>query len=72
MRDERWKLIAYPKIGHLQLFDLQADPDERTNLIDRAEHAGQVRRLQALMKQWQARSGTRSKLPAEDKLPPSR
>jgi arylsulfatase A-like enzyme len=29
VRDERWKLIAYPKLGFLQLFDLQADPHER-------------------------------------------
>ena len=26
VRDERWKLICYPKIGYMQLFDLQADP----------------------------------------------
>ena len=37
VRDERWKLICYPKIGHMQLFDLQTDPDETTNLIDRPE-----------------------------------
>jgi arylsulfatase A-like enzyme len=54
VRDERWKLIAYPKIGHLQLFDLQADPDEQTNLIDSPQHTGQTRRLLELMKQWQA------------------
>ncbi len=40
VRDERWKLICYPKISHMQLFDLQTDPDEKTNLIDRAEYAG--------------------------------
>ena len=43
VRDERWKLIAYPKIGHLQLFDLQTDPHETTNLIDRPENAAHVR-----------------------------
>ncbi|MBN2505879.1 MAG: sulfatase-like hydrolase/transferase [Verrucomicrobia bacterium] len=57
VRDERWKLIAYPKAGHLQLFDLQTDPHERTNLVERAGHAPHVRRLQALMKRWQARVG---------------
>src|SRR5262245_9689760 len=30
VRDERWKLIVYPKISHLQLFDLQTDPQEMT------------------------------------------
>ncbi|MCC2671434.1 MAG: Arylsulfatase, partial [Armatimonadetes bacterium] len=34
VRDDRWKLIGYPKVGHLQLFDLKNDPNETTNLID--------------------------------------
>jgi hypothetical protein len=32
-------LIAHPKAGVLQLFDLQNDPNELTNLIDRPDHA---------------------------------
>ena len=67
VRDERWKLIAYPQIGHLQLFDLQADPDEQTNLIDSPQHAGQVQRLLELMKQWQAKSGDTLKVPSTNK-----
>lgn len=70
VRDERWKLIAYPKIGHLQLFDLQADPLEMTNLIDRPEAARHVPRLMKLMQQWQARVGDTLALPAENKQPP--
>ncbi len=69
VRDERWKLIAYPKIGHLQLFDLQNDPHEMTNLIDRPEHAAHVARLQTLMKQWQAMVGDTLELPTENKPP---
>jgi arylsulfatase A-like enzyme len=69
VRDERWKLIAYPKIGHLQLFDLQTDPDERTNLIAQAEHSGQVQRLQILMKEWQAKVGDTLELPATNQWP---
>jgi arylsulfatase A-like enzyme len=69
VRDERWKLIAYPKIGHLQLFDLQADPHERTNLVDRAELAGEVTRLTGLMKQWQARVGDKVQLPETNVAP---
>jgi arylsulfatase A-like enzyme len=69
VRDERWKLIAYPKIGHLQLFDLQNDPLEMTNLIDRAEAAKHVPRLMNLMKQWQARVGDTLELPTENKQP---
>ena len=58
------ELIAYPPISHLQLFDLQADPNEQTNLIDRAEHAGQTKRLLELMKQWQARTGDTLNVPS--------
>ena len=69
VRDERWKLIAYPKIGHLQLFDLQTDPHETTNLIDRPENAAHVARLQKLMKQWQAKVGDTLELPTTNKTP---
>jgi len=67
VRDERWKLIAYPQAGHLQLFDLQADPEERTNLIDSPQHAGQTQRLLELMRQWQARSGDTLAVPSTNK-----
>lgn len=70
VRDERWKLIAYPKIGHLQLFDLQTDPYETSNLIDDPAHASDVERLQTLMKQWQARVGDTLAVPKMNKMPP--
>jgi len=69
VRDERWKLICYPKISHMQLFDLQTDPDEKTNLIDRAEYAEHVQRLLKRMSQWQARVGDTLPLPTENKPP---
>lgn len=71
VRDERWKLIAYPKIGHLQLFDLRNDPNEIRNLIDRPENGIHVRRLQKLMKQWQERVGDTLELPTENHQPPA-
>ncbi len=70
VRDERWKLIAYPKVGHLQLFDLENDPNETNNLIDRPEHAAHVSRLQDLMKQWQKRVGDTLVVPAKNQSPP--
>jgi arylsulfatase A-like enzyme len=70
VRDDRWKLIAYPKIGHLQLFDLQNDPHETTNVIDRPQSAELVPRLMKLMKQWQARVGDTLELPTENRQPP--
>ena len=71
VRDERWKLIAYPRIGHLQLFDLQSDPDERVNLIGRSDGAEHVRRLQKLMNGWQAKVGDTLELPVENQSPPA-
>jgi arylsulfatase A-like enzyme len=71
VRDDRWKLIAYPKLGHLQLFDLLADPHERVNLIDRPEHGGRVTQLLGLMKQWQAEVGDTVKIPAGNRAPPN-
>lgn len=69
VRDERWKLSAYPRIGHLQLFDLQNDPHETNNLIAHADAAPHVARLMKLMKQWQARVGDTLALPTENRMP---
>ncbi len=70
VRDDRWKLIAYPKIGHLQLFDLKADPHETANLIDKPESAAHIKRLLGLMKTWQAKVGDKVVVPTENKAPP--
>jgi arylsulfatase A-like enzyme len=32
-RDDRWKLIYYPESNHVQLFDLEQDPNETQNLL---------------------------------------
>lgn len=69
VRDDRWKLIAYPKIGHWQLFDLQTDPHETTDLIDRPEHAPHVARLQKLMREWQTKVGDTLEVPVAGKAP---
>ncbi len=47
--DGRWKYIWYPEGSIEQLFDVQSDPDERTNLAGRTEHAGQKERLRREM-----------------------
>jgi arylsulfatase A-like enzyme len=69
VRDDRWKLIAYPQIGYLQLFDLKEDPNETTNLVDRPDAAPQVARLQKLMKRWQTRVGDTLQLPMKSRPP---
>lgn len=57
IRDDRWKLIRYPQINKTQLFDLQADPHEMTDLSDKPEHAGKVEKLMALLAQAQKEYG---------------
>lgn len=56
VRDERWKLIRYPEIDRTQLFDLQNDPQETTNLAARPEQAPRVaaltEALRAEMERW--------------------
>lgn len=67
IRDERWKLIVYPKIEYMQFFDLKSDPHETTNLYDRPEYADQIQQLQLKMKQWQIEVGDKLELPAKSK-----
>ncbi|MCE9526729.1 MAG: sulfatase-like hydrolase/transferase [Planctomycetales bacterium] len=54
IRTDRWKLIRYPQVDVTQLFDLQNDPDEITNLASKSEHAERVasmtRQLAAIQK----------------------
>jgi arylsulfatase A-like enzyme len=57
VRDERWKLIIYPPINHRQLFDLQTDPHESTDLAADPANAARIEQLTALLKDWQKRVG---------------
>lgn len=45
VRDDRWKLLWYPKTGRLQLFDLHADPDELHDRSADPAHADTLARL---------------------------
>jgi len=71
VRDERWKLICYPKIHYAQLFDLQSDPAETLNLIDHPEHQEHVDRLRKLMQEWQTRVGDKLELSSQRQIPPT-
>lgn len=62
IRDERWKLIRYPQIDKTQLFDLQADPFETTDLAARPEHAAKVQEMLAKLEKQLAASGERDSL----------
>lgn len=62
VRDTRWKLIVYPRIGRRQLFDLESDPQELRDLAADPASAPQIERLLGMMATWQTRVGDRQSL----------
>lgn len=70
IRDERWKLIAYPRLGYLQLFDLKNDPGEIHDVASVPGNAGQIERLRRLMAQWQEQVDDPVTVPPGNKKPP--
>ena len=57
VRDERWKLIRYPKVNVTQLFDLESDPHEMTDLAGKAEQTGRVNEMLGTMRREQSMHG---------------
>jgi arylsulfatase A-like enzyme len=55
IRDERWKLIVYPRINRKQLFDLKNDPEETRDLAGDPRYASIIERLMNQLRQWQQR-----------------
>lgn len=53
IRNDRFKLVEYPAVGQVQLFDLDKDPYEQTNLAKAPEHAKRVASLRAKLRAWQ-------------------
>ena len=78
VRDDRWKLIVYPKINKTQLFDLVKDPAELHDLANEATAVGERQRLTELLRDWQKRLddhqplSSEKPLPSEFKFPPAR
>jgi arylsulfatase A-like enzyme len=69
VRDDRWKLLVYPQVNKVQLFDLQNDPGERNDLAADPAHAAEVNRLLALLKDWQKKTGDTQPLRTEKPQP---
>lgn len=57
VQDGRWKLIRYPKIGYMQLFDLEKDVSELENLAGLPEYSDKVAALLVELERWQKRVG---------------
>jgi arylsulfatase A-like enzyme len=57
VRNDRWKLIRYPHINHIQLFDLKADPDEKQNLAADPTYADKVKEMMHLLEGQQRQYG---------------
>ena len=67
--DGRWKLIRYPLVDRTQLFDLQTDPEEVTNLAGKPEHASRVAELTAALEKEMQRSGDTNTLKVANPKP---
>ena len=67
--DGRWKLIRYPQVDRTQLFDLQTDPQEVTNLADKPEQAQRVIDLTKLLEKELEASGDTGKLKIDNPQP---
>ena len=69
MTDGRWKLLVFPRINKMQLFDLQNDPHEMNDLAGDAAHRSTVLRLTTLLKQSQEQYGDKQPLTTDKPLP---
>jgi arylsulfatase A-like enzyme len=66
---ERWKLIRYPLVNQTQLFDLLADPQEKSNLAEAPDQAARVAALNDLLQMEMTRAGDNAPLKVANPLP---
>ncbi len=57
VRTEQYKLIRYPKVQNVQLFDMKADPWEKTNLAGKAEYTNVIADLDQKLRKLQKSVG---------------
>ena len=67
--DGRWKLIRYPQVDRTQLFDLQNDPHEATDLAAKPEHASRIAELTAAMEKEMQRSDDKGEMKVANPIP---
>ena len=51
VRTRRWKFIYYPE-GYAELYDLESDPRERTNLAEHPEYREQIHAMKDRLLHW--------------------
>ncbi len=61
-RTERYKLIRYPHVNEVQLFDLQEDPWETKDLAEDPRYADTVRSLDEQLHRWMKETGDKLEL----------
>ena len=49
VRTRRWKLMVFPELGEVEMYDLDTDPDEMTSIADDPAHAEVRARLEGLL-----------------------
>jgi arylsulfatase A-like enzyme len=69
VRRGRWKLLVYPQVNKIQLFDLQEDPYETKNLADDPSEAMRIAELLAVMREQQKLFGDTQPLMSENPKP---
>ncbi|MBN2129698.1 MAG: sulfatase-like hydrolase/transferase [Sedimentisphaerales bacterium] len=69
VRDERWKLIRYPRINKTQLFDLRNDPHETEDLSGDPGQAERIERMISLISRWQRKLGDTQPLTSDTPNP---
>jgi len=62
VRTEQYKLIRYPHVREVQLFDLKNDPWEATDLAEDPRHANTVRQLDKELHRWMKETQDKLKL----------
>jgi len=74
IRDDRYKLIIYPNVGVTQLFDLENDPLEKSNLAGDPAYARRVEAMTEGIALWQEQLGDTTPLyygdPADPQFTP--
>lgn len=68
----RWKLIRYPRVDHVQLFDLASDPHELVDLSARPELATRVNDMSNRMAALMAEAGDDAPLSVDEPQPLTR